>query len=204
MNSLGTARGELLFNANHSELVPPGPQEQQQQQQAAAAAAAGGARLAAHGGAGARNGARDTPQLPPTLPYRPQPQLLPPQQHLQQQQQQGTPPARVFYKARTVQEASKFSIQIPPEAPAGTVRIASHLGQHPYKMMVTSTQDRYRSTQGGRMFMPAGTQPSQNQNQGAFPKTLTDFIKSKSSFVTARRRCVASCPTSCRGRRCAK
>ncbi|XP_030560834.1 protein strawberry notch [Drosophila novamexicana] len=213
MNSLGIARNELLFNVNHSELVPPGPQQQQllsvSPELVSCIGSGAGVALDAVKEPAATPAAEDDaqidarlqeeldslpmvepepetepvtrPQLPPTMPYRPQPQLLHHQQHLQQQ---GTPPARVFYKARTVQEASKFSIQIPPEAPAGTVRIASHLGQHPYKMMVTNTQDRYRSTQGGRMFMPAGAQPS--QSQAAFPKTLTDFIKSKSSFVTGQ------------------
>ncbi|EDW17151.2 uncharacterized protein Dmoj_GI16658, isoform A [Drosophila mojavensis] len=52
---------------------------------------------------------------------------------------------------------------------------AGAVAQHPYKVMVANPQDRFRNGQN-RVFV-------QNGNPAAFPKTLTDFIKAKSSVV---------------------
>ncbi|XP_023173345.2 protein strawberry notch isoform X2 [Drosophila hydei] len=141
-------------------------------------------------------------QMAPTMLSRPQVQLqqqqlhqhLPHQQQLQlqqqQQQQQQHPQqaSRIFYKPRTMQEAAKFSIQMPPEGAGAKglpntsygmqlkmqsqLRIATGApGQQPYKMVVANPQDRMKNGQG-RIFV-------QNSSSTSFPKTLTDFIRAK-------------------------
>lgn len=146
------------------------------------------------------------PMVEPEPEAEPDPKLQQQQQQLQQlllqqhQQHQramhNQPAGRILYKPRSMGDSVKFPLQksmdgtavqkfTSPNYAMQQLKMAQaqaklQLGANPYKMVVNSqVNDRYRNPGMPRhMYL---THPGQPQVPTGFPKTLTDFINSKSN-----------------------